>query len=289
MKANPYVTAALVFFVVLFGLLILQHLLTKEGFETQSDQKRYEAIVTTLGKLQPFQTLQKDIQQTLLQGLQEEKEPESSDSPEERLRRVYMDGIGDEPMDTSFFNLPPWSDDTEDLSLALSGIPDTLDSGIRKELKFYKAKLAELMAIFSNLKDPSTFQPPPAETTATLEGFQGGQCSAESARLAREALRKKRLAEKYPKKPAGECSIRPLPEEITRVEGVLSRMDIDGLAKEIAEVAKGISKFREDFQKLKDGTLFDWQKAGPKKSYAKFTGKSNADGLIFTLQSAGQV
>jgi hypothetical protein len=43
-------------------------------------------------------------------------------------------------------------------------------------------------------------------------------------------------------------------------------------------------KLQSDLQKAKDGTLYDWQKDGPKKSYAKFEGGDRKSSYIFSLK-----
>jgi hypothetical protein len=284
---NPYITAALVAGLTLILLLVLQAKQETEGFQDSNFKDRYGKIRESTQKLLPFRDLQRDIRQTLLEGLREAKEPET---PEDGLRRIYLENVGGEPLDADCLDLPPWSSDAEDISLALAAIPDTLGSQIEKEMRFYNTKLNELNKIFSDLKDPSSLTPP-------TEGFVGqGQCSAESSRLAREALRQKRILESRkplpPLQPANPqaCVIRPIQDELTRVERILARINIEKLSGEIRKVATGITKFREDFTKLKEGKLFDWQENAEgtsRKSYATFNGKTNKDGLLFSMKQAG--
>jgi hypothetical protein len=43
-------------------------------------------------------------------------------------------------------------------------------------------------------------------------------------------------------------------------------------------------KLQSDLEKLKNGTLYDWQKDGPKKSYAKFEGGDRTKAFLFSLE-----
>ena len=43
-------------------------------------------------------------------------------------------------------------------------------------------------------------------------------------------------------------------------------------------------KLQSDLEKLKNGTLSDWQKDGSKKTYAKFEGGDRTQAFKFSLQ-----
>ena len=109
------------------------------------------------------------------------------------------------------------------------------------------------------------------------EGFYAaGQCSAEAM-----ALRRRRQLEAD----ADSCTMPTLKSEIDRVNAILNSkafLDVMNLSRKVFTAAM---KLQSDLEKLKAGTLYDWQKTGTKKSYTRFKG---GDRTAAFLASASQ-
>ena len=109
------------------------------------------------------------------------------------------------------------------------------------------------------------------------EGFYAaGQCSAEAM-----ALRRRRQLEANAKS----CTMPTLKSEIDRVNAILNSkafLDVMNLSGKVLTAAM---KLKSDLEKLKAGTLYDWQKTGTKKTYSEFKG---GDRTAAFLASASQ-
>jgi hypothetical protein len=116
------------------------------------------------------------------------------------------------------------------------------------------------------------------------EGFYAaGQCSLEAMALKRKAMALKK--QKQLEADANSCIMPTLKSEIDRVNGILNSkafLDTMNLSRKVFTAAM---KLQSDLEKLKAGTLYDWQKSGPKKSYTKFNG---GDRTAAFLASASQ-
>jgi hypothetical protein len=109
------------------------------------------------------------------------------------------------------------------------------------------------------------------------EGFlDNNKCSPEAM-----ALRRRRKLEAD----ADSCTMPTLESEIKRVNDILNSkgfMDVMNLSRKVLTAAM---KLQSDLEKLKAGTLYDWQKTGAKKTYTKFKG---GDRTAAFLASASQ-
>ena len=109
------------------------------------------------------------------------------------------------------------------------------------------------------------------------EGFYAaGQCSAEAM-----ALRRRRQLEAD----ADSCTMPTLKSEIDRVNAILNSKALLDVMNLSGKVLTAAMKLKSDLEKLKAGTLYDWQKSGPKKSYTQFKG---GDRTAAFLASASQ-
>ncbi len=311
-KANPYITAALVFGVVLVGLLYLREL-GPEGF-TDALKSRYQILRSQMADIfNPFVKLQKEIQKTLLDGIKSSNEP---GDPNMRLQMLYVTKMGGLPLDRRMFELPLWSDNTVELSLALAAIPNDLAQKVQTEITFYETQVEFLANAFNKAADPSKLDVDTLKREAEErlekekeeEGFEGSTCSAEMSLKAREAIKMEKLKVEQERMksllskakgvaPDIPCPTSPFPDQLSRVEKLIADPKISNLKKSILATATKVTKFNSDFEALKNGKLYDWQKSvdagavGPdgkpiKKTYARFTGKSNLDGLFFSVRQS---
>jgi hypothetical protein len=111
------------------------------------------------------------------------------------------------------------------------------------------------------------------------EGFYAaGQCSLEAMALKRKAMALKK--QKQLEADANSCTMPTLKSEIDRVNGILNSkafLDTMNLSRKVFTAAM---KLQSDLEKLKAGTLYDWQKSGPKKSYTQFKGGDRTAAFI---------
>jgi hypothetical protein len=184
-----------------------------------------------------------------------------------------------------YMNTPTYDDSDPSLAaIALSEIPDNLALRITKEVDWYAAIIKKLQdgldaganppgklpadAPGADYKAPPDKSAPPSEK----EGFEGGTCSADVAR-------KRRLDAE-----SESCTIPDLQSEIDRVNGILNSDALKQAISRCAAVAAAAKKLQRDLALLKDGNLYEWQKSGPKKSYAQFKGGDRVAALTFSLQ-----
>ena len=158
--------------------------------------------------------------------------------------------------------LPEWSDDGS-VSIALMKISNDLPERLIRESEWFAAiikKLKESLAAGAN---------PPG--VSSMDGFTG-TCSAEAARA------KKIMDE------AKSCSIPDAASEIARVNTLLNSPKLKQAVSKMNGLLAEMLKLQSDLEKAKNGTLYDWQKDPPKKSYAEFKGGDRSAGLAFSMQ-----
>ena len=113
------------------------------------------------------------------------------------------------------------------------------------------------------------------------EGYvDTAKCSPEAMALKRRRLERKQLEAN-----ADSCTMPTLKSEIDRVNKMLNSkafLDIMNLSRKVNTAAM---KLKSDLEKLKAGTLYDWQKTGTKKTYTQFKG---GDRTAAFLASASQ-
>ena len=116
------------------------------------------------------------------------------------------------------------------------------------------------------------------------EGFYAaGQCSLEAMALKRKAMALKK--QKQLEANANSCTMPTLKSEIDRVNAILNSKAFLDTMNLSSKVFTAAMKLKSDLEKLKAGTLYDWQKTGPKKSYTEFKG---GDRTAAFLASASQ-
>ena len=186
-----------------------------------------------------------------------------------------------------YMNLPDWSDEQTVIN-SLRKIKDDLPERLIRETEWFAAsinKLKEGLAAGANpptLPDNSSTGPPKPfpsmdDMNKYKEGFRG-QCSAE----ANEYLRRKALEDEakncIPGKPVTASS------EVARVNALLDNPSVRNSVSRSNGMMDEMLKLQSDLEKLKNGNLYEWQKDGPKKSYAKFEGGDRIKAFLFSLQ-----
>jgi hypothetical protein len=208
-----------------------------------------------------------------------------------------------------YMSTPKYDDsDTSTAAIALSDVPDNLALRITKEVDWYASIIKKLQdGINAGANPPKSLPPdapgadykPPPDKSAPpgaagkKEGFAGGKCSPEAMRLRQQKMRQK-MQEKTVREQVNRqqsldaesdnCSMPELQSEIDRVNGILKSNALKEAISRCAAVAAAAKKLQADLALLKDGNLYDWQKSGPKKSYAEFKGGDRIAGLTFSLQ-----
>jgi hypothetical protein len=170
----------------------------------------------------------------------------------------------------TYTKLPEWSDDGSP-AIALMKITNDLPERIIREAEWISANIQKLKKALAAGENPSTTPPSKEELDKLAEGFVDS-CSADAARA------KKLLAE------AQSCSIPDIKSEIARVNTMLNSSQLKDAISIMNGLFEEMKKLESDLEKLKNGELYDWQKDGPKKSYAQFKGGDRKAAFMFSLQ-----
>jgi hypothetical protein len=190
-----------------------------------------------------------------------------------------------------FMDLPDWTDESNAIR-TLQQIKDDLPERLVRECEWFKAcikKIKEGLAAGANpptLPDKSPKGSKPTDGGPTQEqmnkykeGFRG-QCSAE----ANEYLRRKALEDE-----AKNCTPgRPITSgsEIARVNSLLDDPSVRNSVSQCNGMMDEMLKLQSDLEKLKNGNLYEWQKDGPKKTYAACeAGGDRVKGFICSLRN----
>jgi hypothetical protein len=181
-----------------------------------------------------------------------------------------------------YMDLPDWSDEQEVIR-NLRKIKDDLPERLTREAEWFKAvikKIKEGLAAGANPaagSNPVGVAPSVAQMNKYKEGFRG-QCSAEAT----EYLRRKALEDE-----AKSCIPGPpvtVGSEVARVNALLDDPIVRKSVSQSNSMMSEMVKLQSDLEKLKNGNLYDWQKDGPKKTYAKFEGGDRTQAFLFSLQ-----
>jgi len=181
---------------------------------------------------------------------------------------------------STFLNLPDWSGEARAIS-ALSKIKDDLPERLIREIEWFSAvikKVREGLAAGANPaagSNPIGTPPSMDQLNSFKEGFQA-QCSAEAS----EYLRRKALENE-----ASSCRPLTVSSEIARVNSLLDNPSVSASVSQSNRMMTQVLKLQSDLEKLKNGTLYDWQggNSGPKKVYPKFEGGDRLQSFLFSL------
>jgi hypothetical protein len=181
---------------------------------------------------------------------------------------------------STFLNLPEWSDKSTIIN-ALSKIKDDLPERLLREIDWFSVvikKVQDGLAAGANPaagSNPIGTPPSMDQLNSFKEGFQV-QCSAEAS----EYLRRKALKDE-----ASSCRPLTVSSEIARINLLLDNPSVSASISQSKGMMAQVSKLQSDLEKLKNGTLYDWQggNSGPKKAYPKFEGGDRLQSFLFSL------
>jgi hypothetical protein len=159
----------------------------------------------------------------------------------------------------TYTKLPDWSKDGRS-TIALMKITNDLPERIVREAEWFSfivKKLQDALATGANPPEVS-----PVGTLGSIEGFSGS-CSADAARIQLD----KQSAESAEEE-SKSCKIPAASSEIARVNALLDSSQLKQAVSKMNGLLAAMLKLQSDLEKAKNGTLYDWQKDGPKKTYA---------------------
>ena len=177
-----------------------------------------------------------------------------------------------------YLELPDWSDDNT-VTSATSKITDELPERLLREIEWFAAVIKKLQEGLDAGANPVAGSNPPgvaptaAQISAMSEGFSS--CSPEASAY----IRRKEIIDE-----AASCSPRTPKSEIARINRLLDDPSVSNSVSKCNVMLTKMLKLQSDLEKLKNGTLYDWQKDGPKKSYKKFEGGDRTAALKFSMQ-----
>jgi hypothetical protein len=201
----------------------------------------------------------------------------------------------------NYMNLPDWPDQIA-AAIMLEKIPDDLPARIAMEMEWYGVIVKQLSDALAMGANPPSAPPDSKNSPATnsngkswtVEGFAGAKCSASAEqtlleRARRAALDAKGSGSKAPAKPdpaddPETCQMPSLPDQIKRVNALLESPSIAAALSKANSLKEAMVKLQSDQQKLKDGTLYAWQKDGPRKSYEIFGGGDRIAALLYSMK-----
>lgn len=177
----------------------------------------------------------------------------------------------------STYTIPDWTDPTA-AAAALSDIPDNLADRISREVDWYSQTITKLESALAMGASPPASVPDspnsPATNAAGKPWSTEGFTSCSSAQIAE---RKRAAAAKS-------CTPPLIGPEIARVNALLDSSSLQATLSKCPDLKKAMVKLKGDQQKAKDGTLYDWQKAPPKKSYKTYSTANRSDSLVGSIQ-----
>ena len=188
-----------------------------------------------------------------------------------------------------YMELPEWTDEDNAVN-TLRKIKDDLPERLKRENEWFAAVIKKIKEGLEAGANPPTLPekspkgskptdggPTMEQMNAYKEGFRG-QCSSEATAY----LRQQAIA-----KEAASCSpgaiITPA-SEIARINNLLDNPSVQSSVSQSKVMMTQMLKLQSDLEKLKNGTLYEWQQDGPTKSYAKFQGGDRTKSFLFSLQ-----
>jgi hypothetical protein len=198
----------------------------------------------------------------------------------------------------NYMNLPDLPDQMG-AAIKLANIPDDLPARIAMEMEWYGVivkQLSDALAMGANPPSapPNSPNSPAADASGkawNVEGFASAKCSPsaeqtllERARRAAQSGRERAPAKADPADDPETCQMPSLPDEIKRVNALLGSPSLTSTLSKANSLKEAMVKLQSDQQKLKDGTLYAWQKDGPRKSYDIFGGGDRIAALLFSMK-----
>ena len=202
----------------------------------------------------------------------------------------------------NYMDLPDWPDQMGG-AIKLANIPDDLPARITMEMEWYGVLVKQLSDALAMGANPPSAPPDSKNTPAAdakgkswaVEGFAGAKCSPSAEQTLLERARKAALdakgsgtqAKPDPADDPETCQMPSLPDQIKRVNALLDTPSIATALSKANSLKEAMVKLQSDQQKLKDGTLYAWQKDGPRKSYEIFGGGDRIAALLYSMKQVG--
>ena len=177
----------------------------------------------------------------------------------------------------STYNLPDWTN-AASAAAALSAIPDDLPDRISRELDWYAQIIKRLQDALAMGFSPPTSLPDSPNSPATSSS--GKPWSVEGFAACTSA----QIAQQQQQAAAASCTVPSIDPEIARVNALLDSTTLKSSLSNCTSLKTSMVKLKGDQQKAKDGTLYDWQKAPPKKSYKTYSTANRSDALVGSIQ-----
>ena len=184
-----------------------------------------------------------------------------------------------------YLNLPNWTDEMEVIG-ALRKITDDLPERLVRESDWFDAVIRKIRTGLESGARPQAGDNPPGvpPSQAQMDEYakeakkqEGFTCSLE----AMDYLKRKRLENE-----AKSCTPVTGSSEIARVNGLLDNPAVKSSVRRMRSMYNDMMGLKADLEKLKNGTLYDWQKGGPKKTYAPCdAGGDRVKGFICSLRN----
>ena len=183
-----------------------------------------------------------------------------------------------------YMDLPDWTDEANAIR-TLQQIKDDLPERLIRECEWFAAsinKIKEGLAAGANPRagsNPVGVPPTMDQMNEFKEGFKG-KCSAEAS----EYLRRKALEDEAKNCSPGEAITSS--SEIARINLLLDDPSLRNSVSKCKGMMNEMLKLQSDLEKLKNGNLYEWQKDGPKKTYAACeAGGDRVKGFICSLKN----
>jgi len=196
---------------------------------------------------------------------------------------------------STYTRTPEWTyRNEEDIAVALSAIPDDLETHIMVELEYYELIVEKLEYGVSIAQNPPSKPPESSSSPSTdsngntwgvhSEGFSGlmdkakpSKCSPATAQAKIEQQRKQQLMDSAS---ATSCTIPSLESEIVRINTILDSSSFKKILGVSKATLKRMVKVQADIEEIKK----KWSDEGPKKSYVNFQGGDRIASLLFSMQ-----
>ena len=189
----------------------------------------------------------------------------------------------------STYSLPDWKDPSATTTpvAALLAVPNDLADRVSREVDWYAQIIKKLQDALEMGASPPTSLPDSPNSPATdasvkpwsIEGF--ATCTSTQVTLQQQKQQAEQQAQQGA---ASSCTPPSIDAEIARVNALLDSSILQAALSKCQDLKKSMVKLKGDQQKAKDGTLYDWHKSPPKKSYKTYSTTNRSDALVGSIQ-----
>jgi hypothetical protein len=187
----------------------------------------------------------------------------------------------------STYSLPDWKDPSALPTpvAALLAVPDNLADRVSKEVDWYAQIIKKLQdALAMGVSPPSSLPDSPNSPATDASGKPWSTEGFTTCTSAQVTLQQQQQQEAEQQSAASSCTTPSIDAEIARVNALLDSNVLQDALSKCSDLKKSMMKLKDDQQKAKDGTLYDWQKSPPKKSYKTYSTSNRSDALVGSMQ-----